>query len=221
MEKSVNYKRLALWGGAVIILAVGIWALAKYGNGSVNNASSGGGTIQDPVTSADWTSGSALSKTTLIEYADFQCPSCGAFYPEVKSLQQKYGAQFLFVYRYFPLTAIHQNADLAARAAEAAGAQGKFWEVHDLLFEHQNDWAERADAQKIFQQYAQGLGLDVNKFNVDIDSQPVKDRIARDLASGDRAGVAGTPTFYLNNKQITNLSTYGDLESDLAAAIGN
>lgn len=210
-------KRVGMWGGAIIVLGAMVWGLAKLGSSPGTTAAAL--TLKDPVDAADWGQGSRLSRTTLVEYSDFQCPTCAAFYPIVKELTQKYNGQFLFVYRYYPLTQIHKNAALSASVAEAAGKQGKFWEMHDLLFTHQIEWGESNDARKIFTNYANQLKLNINEFNSDVDSAATKARIDRDVASGDRAGITGTPTFFLNGTQLTNIASYGDLEQDLVAEL--
>ena len=108
------------------------------------------------------------------------------------------------MYRHFPLSQVHSNADTAARASEAAGNQGKFWEMHDKLFETQKTWSNQGNAEDIFAGYAEGLGLDVERFRNDIDSKEVKDRVRDDSQSGVRAGINSTPTFFINGEQIVN-----------------
>src|SRR5690606_17044329 len=107
-------------------------------------------------------------KVSLIEYGDFQCPSCASFYPIVRQLKETYNEQVSFVFRHFPLISMHPNAFAASRAAEAAGNQGKFWEMHDKLFETQSSWGQvSVNQQSLFEQYAQELGLDMEKFKTD------------------------------------------------------
>ncbi len=130
---------------------------------------------------------------TLVEYGDYECPYCGEAYPIVKELQSRPGNQMRFVFRNFPLSEAHPHAERAAEAAEAAAVQGKFWEMHDYLFEHQ-DALEDSDLV----QYAEALGLDRSKFEHDIGSKAVKDRVHADFRGGLRSGVNGTPTFYIN-----------------------
>ncbi len=145
------------------------------------------------------------AKVTLIEYGDFQCPSCGAFYPVLKQLEQQFGDQVNFVFRHYPIISIHPNAFAAARAAEAASSQGKFFEMHDLLYENQQAWGQSAaSAQGVFEGYAQQLGLDMEKFKQDYASAAVADRINRDISSGKQFDITGTPTFILNGEKIEN-----------------
>lgn len=167
----------------------------------------GGGTASSTVaavTDQDHIRGKQTAPVVIIEYSDFQCPACASYFPVMKSLEQKYGDKLALVYRYYPLTQIHKNADLASRAGEAAAVQGKFWEMHDILFDRQNDWAAGSDVQQQMLDYAAELKLDVNKFKSDLTSQPVKDRVSRDVASGNAVALQGTPTFFLNGQKIAN-----------------
>lgn len=146
--------------------------------------------------------GKADSNVTLIEYADFQCPACKSYFPIVTQLKEEYGDKVAFQFKHFPLVQIHQNAFIAARAAEAAGNQGKFFEMHDLLFENQETWASSTSPTKIFEGYAQELGLDLEKFKTDSASSGVADVINNDVKSAQAAGANSTPTFVLNGKKI-------------------
>ncbi len=136
-------------------------------------------------------------KVTFVEFADFQCPSCGAFYPIVSALKDTYKDQPVqFVFRHFPLTQIHEHAQLSAEAAEAAHAQGKFWEYHNLLMENQPK-LERTDLEK----YAEQVGLDMNAFRSALDSHQYANVVSSDAADGRALGVQGTPTIYINNRE--------------------
>ena len=210
-------KRAGLWGGVILTLALMVWALAKFGSSSTPDSSSSTNALTEPVTANDHARGNQLAKVVLVEYSDFQCPACGQFYPIVKSVEEKYGKDFLLVYRYFPLPS-HDKSDLASRVAEAAAQQGKFWEMHDKLFENQTTWSVAPEPEKLFTEYANQLGLDKNKFLADLKATTTETRIQKDISSGSASGVQGTPTFYLNGKML-NLQTYGDLESDVASAI--
>ncbi len=141
----------------------------------------------------DHVQGSANAPVTLMEYGDYQCPYCGEAYSIVKQLQQKFDNNLRFVFRNFPLAQIHSYAEVAAEAAEAAGTQNKFWEMHDYLYEHQN---QLAVPQLIA---AAGLlGLDVERFTDDLSRHAYAERVREDFLSGVRAGVNGTPTFFIN-----------------------
>ncbi len=148
--------------------------------------------------------GSTSGKVTLIEYGDFQCPGCGALFPTLQPLKEKYKDQLTFIFRNFPLTSIHPNALAAATAAEAAGLQDKWWEYHDKLYESQDDWSS-AEAEKrtdIFVAYAKELGLDVDKFKKDLESKKIAQKVARDQALGKKIGVSSTPTLVLDGETL-------------------
>lgn len=141
----------------------------------------------------------------LEEFGDYQCPSCGLFNPIIKKLSDQYGDRLRVVFRHLPLQ-MHPNAPLAARAAEVAGLQGKFWEMHDLLYEGQREWSELPNPRPKFSEYAQRIGLDVGRFNAEIDSQEVGLRILADMRRANTIGVNSTPSVFINGYQVTNLS---------------
>lgn len=214
VERRHYLERLAIWG-TVILLIGGIFiAVWRLGGGSVSSTYNGNVAA---VVADDHVTGNPSATVTLFEYSDFQCPACRASFPFVKDLLKNLGGQFRLVYRHFPL-AQHQNAQLAAQAAEAASLQGKFWEMHDLLFNNQDDWAESTTAADIFARYAGTLNLDVNKFKSDINSQAVIDRVNRDLAAANSIGVNSTPTFYLGQYQL-NLPSFSALRQSVEDAI--
>ena len=150
------------------------------------------------------TDGAGKKGVTLLQYGDLQCPVCGTYYPILKQVRQKYGDDITFQYRNFPLTQIHPKAFAAHRAAEAAGLQGKFFEMHDLLYERQKTWTV-TDNTAIFEQYAKELGLNVETFRKDFASELVNDTINADLKAGQALGVNGTPTFFINGQKIVLL----------------
>lgn len=137
----------------------------------------------------------------LEEYGDYQCPSCGALFHELKTLEKDYGDQIKFVFRQFPLQG-HKHAGIAARAAEAAALQGKFWEMHDMIYQNQLNWTVAEDARPIFLQYAQMLNLDVARFTRDLDNPEVAARVEADSERGKLAGVQGTPTLFINGREL-------------------
>jgi protein-disulfide isomerase len=143
--------------------------------------------------SRDHAQGSPGAPITLVEYGDYECPHCGRAHLVVKALQRALGPNLRFVFRNFPLSQVHPRATRAAMAAEAAALQGRFWPMHDLLFENQ-DALEDEDLYR----YAEAAGLDVDRFARDIESEAVAMRVKEDILSGARSGVNGTPTFFVN-----------------------
>jgi protein-disulfide isomerase len=146
-----------------------------------------------PVSERDHVLGPARASLTLLEYGDYQCPFCGAAQPVLKEIGKTLGDELRFVFRHFPLTQAHPNAGQAAEAAESAGAQGRFWQMHDLLYANQT----RLRFQD-FVGYAQLLALDVDRFASDLREHTFAARVREDFLSGIRSGVNGTPTFFVN-----------------------
>ena len=149
-----------------------------------------------PVGKRDHIQGPVDAAVTLVEYGDYECPHCGRAYPIVKAIQQRMGPRLRFVYRNFPLRESHPHAQQAAEAAEAAGAQGKFWEMHDLLLARQ----DRLRVTDLLQ-YADELGLDRDQFHDQLKRHVFAGRVARDVESADLSGVSGTPTFFINGQR--------------------
>ncbi len=145
--------------------------------------------------------GNANSAVKIIEYADYQCPGCSSSSPILKTVSEKYKTKLAFIFRNYPLTSAHPNARAAAAAAEAAGLQNKFWEMHDLLFSQQSAWKDLSSTERTdkFVSYATGLSLDKDKFLSDMQSTNVKSKINYDLALGKKAQVKSTPTIYVNS----------------------
>ncbi len=182
-------------------------------NNSIVAASEQNGNI------ADHTKGSDANKILLVEYGDYQCPSCGGAHPNLNTLMEEYGENITFVFRNFPLTSIHPNARAAGAVAEAAGLQGKFWEMHDKLYETQSDWSS-LDATKrtdMFNGYAEGLSLDMSKFTADIAAANVNDKINFDMALGKSVKVSATPSFFLNGEKVDDTTSSGIVQGDLTA----
>ena len=191
-----------IWGVALAAVSGSVFGLIIL----VKNSKSLNqfGSLVVPVTEADRSKGPANAESVLVEYSDFQCPACKNYYPILKQLNEEFGGKLKFVYRHFPLSQIHANAKLAAYAAEAAGEQGKFWEMHDWLFEHQDDWAKKSAGETAndFISFTQSLGLDEEKFKKDLDSEEIKRMVDESYNGGIGAGVNSTPTFFLNGKKL-------------------
>ena len=193
-------ERIILWTITVLILGGTVFALAKLPKSEKRPLE---GRIVDlpAVTEADWITGNKSSTNTLVEYGDFQCPACGSYHSLIKKLLTEHGKDFRFVFRHFPLQQ-HANAKNAAYAAEAAGRQRKFWEMHDMIYEHQSDWSEKTNAQDIFLGYANALKLNADQFKKDRGLAEVEDRVNKNLQEGLKIRINATPTFFLNGKQI-------------------
>lgn len=136
------------------------------------------------------------------EFGDFQCPPCGMFHPILKQMEQEFGDKLLVTFREFPLTGNHPHALAAASAAEAAGLQNKFWEMHGMIFDHQKDWTAAFDVRSIFEGYAKQIGLDLERFKRDVDSDRVEQRIFLDGKRGHSMGVNSTPTVFMNGREV-------------------
>jgi protein-disulfide isomerase len=162
----------------------------------------------------DHTAGPEDAPVTLVEYGDYQCPACGAAYPMVKTIQKRLGGKLRFVFRNMPLNEIHPYAELAAEAAEAAAAQGKFWDMHDALYEHQEQLGP--DLATIL---AKRLHLDIARFEEDLASRRFRERVKRDFLSGVRSGVNGTPTFFVDGLRYDGTLDERSLEAVLRQRI--
>lgn len=146
-----------------------------------------------PVGERDHAQGPKEAPVTLVEYGDYECPYCGQAYPIIKNIQKHLGDKLCFVFRNFPITQVHPHAEHAAEAAETAGAQNKFWEMHDRLYEYQQ---ELSDSH--LKKHASAIGMDVARFEDEMANHIHSGRIREDFMNGIRSGVNGTPTFYIN-----------------------
>ena len=168
-----------------------------------------------PVSSSrDHIQGPQKAPITLLEYGDYECPYCGKAFTIVKLVQNLLGNNLRFVFRNFPLTQIHLHAQHAAEAAECAGAQNRFWEMHDILYEHQ-----QALEDEDLESYAELLKLDIPKFQSDLYNHFFADRVREDFLSGIRNGVNGTPTFYINGKRYNDSWDVETLTASLRSVI--
>jgi protein-disulfide isomerase len=171
-------------------------------------------TLTPPVGRRDHIQGRSTAAVTLVEYGDYQCPFCGNTHPVIQKLQKQFGGQFRFVFRNFPLAQVHAYAQRAAEAAEAAAAQGKFWEMHDYLYEHQ----EALDADNLVRA-AVVLGLDRIQFNRDVAERVYADCVQEDIQSGIDSGVGGTPTTFINGVRNDDDDDFDTLKAKIEEAI--
>lgn len=172
-------------------------------------------TLKYPVTKEDHIAGNPDAPAVLVEYGDFQCPACGEAYRLVKQLQQQFGADLCLVFRNFPLADIHPQAYNAAVMAEFAGANGRYWEAHDALYENQQTLGPQ-----LYAQLTQALGLSMQGMQLAFESRQFDAAIQRDINSGLRSGVNGTPTFFLNGTRVDLMTGFDELFDKVAQAIG-
>ncbi len=200
---------------AVLVVAFfGIVTFSKH----KNHNSSGGNTAA----ASTHIEGKNSTSTTLVEYGDYQCPFCGQYYPTIKQVVKDLNAKISFQFRNLPLTSLHPNAFAGARAAEAASLQGKFWQMHDLLYERQTQWTVASNPGTIFGDYAAELNLNVDKFKQDMSSEGVNSTINADLAAFANTGdEQATPTFYLDGKKISPNNDVTSFEKIITDAIAN
>lgn len=194
-------------GGLIVLSKRNTIDTSSVKPAEVQDAKKENGSIGDHVI------GSKDAKITIVEYADFQCPGCKSAAQPVKQAITKHKDDVRFIFRNFPLTNIHPNAKAAAAAAEAAGLQGKFFEMHDLLFERSNDWGGKSATERVetFKTYAAEIQLDVKQFEKDIESSKVLDKINYDISLGKKQGVTGTPSLYVNGEVVKTLIKNGKI----------
>lgn len=195
-----NNQTIWLIVGGILVLTV-IFVAFMVKNSGNDGGISGGRTIDVSIDSEDWKKGADTPKITLVEYGDFQCPACKAYQPLLSQLIQKVdGLQLVF--RHLPLTQTHQNAMDAAKAAEAAGRQGKFWAMHDKLFEKQKEWKSLSDPKSKFVSYAEEIGLEIAQFKQDYESKEVDESIRKDMRTARKFNLRGTPSFIVGGQVL-------------------
>ena len=188
--------------GILALIAAVFIGIAVFSGHSKSNGSGSSGSGTQPTNHVE---GGGSSGVTLMEYGDYECPICEMYYLPLKQVQAKYNDTIYFQFRNLPLVQIHPNAFAGARAAEAAALQNKFWQMHDALYDNQSTWASSNNPTNYFNQYAQGLGLNLTKFKQDYSSSQVNNLINADLAAFNKTGQdEGTPTFFLDGKYIAN-----------------
>ncbi len=210
----MNIKRVIFWGCFVVVLGLIVWGLiASMGKGQ-NTGTAG---TPAPVSSADHSRGPVDAPVTMIEYSDLQCPACGAYHPLVEKVLASSTIPIRMIYRHYPLPQ-HKNAFVAAQASEAAAMQGKFWEMSGLLFTYQDQWSELADPREVFAGYALRIGLNVEKFKSDMDSDIAKNAVTAQRDEAQKIGINKTPTFFLNGKEIESPQGYEQFKAAIEAA---
>jgi protein-disulfide isomerase len=203
------------WGVIIAIVVIFVGVVALTGNKSDKS----NGSKSDKAATTNHVEGKGTTGVTLVEYGDYQCPYCGLYYPTVKQVVSEYGDQIKFQFVNFPLTSLHKNAFAAARAAEAAGLQGKYWEMHDQLYPNQNEWSEAGDPITYFNKYAQNIGLNVAQFDKDYASSRVNDLINADMAKGNALKITATPTFFIDGQKVEIGNDVSAFKKEIDAAI--
>lgn len=158
------------------------------------------------------------AKVTLVEFGDYQCPACAIAHPGIKKVISDFPGQINFVFRHFPLSQ-HKNAEIAARAVEAANLQGKVWEMHDKLYKEQPQWENEANVIEIFKKYAGEFGMDIEKFDSDINNDAIKQKIRSDMSDGNALGVNSTPTLFFNGELYKKSTSYKDLKEEVESRL--
>ncbi len=203
-QKQGTLKKLSVYGTILLVVAalIGLWWTNRIVVTAEDLAIEPG-----KIDARDNVKGDPQAKVVITEYSDFQCPACAFYAPLIKQVLEAYPQDVAVVYRHFPLKQIHFKAEAAARAAQAAAKQGKFWEMHDKLFEQQEAWAQSAKSQQLFAQYAEAIGLNRDQFASDLKSKEVKSRVQRDYLHALSLQVNSTPTLYVNGEKIENPSS--------------
>lgn len=191
----------------IIVIALGFFGLVWFKGGSTDTAT---GVVGDYTA---YTKGSSTAKVKITEYADFQCPACAAMAPVVADLLAKYPNDIEVTFKHFPLTQIHPRALLAAKASEAAGKQGKFFEMHDKLFDGQTTWSSNSKAEEIFIGYATELGLNIEQFKTDLKDAEIAAKIKSNQLEGTKNDVQGTPTFFVDGLKVENTLLVSTVEA--------
>lgn len=215
-KKANSNLPLAIIGLVLVVAAVGGWLL--YSNSKSNtaksNSNSAGKKATDEKAMLELYQkapagaqpanmlGSPNASVTVEEFADFQCPTCAVVHTKMKEINALYGSRIKFVYRNFPLTQAHKNAYDASLAAESAGLQGKYWDMQNQIFTNQREWSNSADARKLFEGYAQKIGLDIPKFQNDLVAMTTKQRVDNDMQRGRALAITGTPSIFINGKPL-------------------
>lgn len=200
----MNIKTILTFMGVTVGILIGVGALLwQFGSGAAKP-------LEDVAGEMRLKKGEG--SVVVVEFSDFQCPACASVHEPLKQVLSKFEGKVSYVHRHFPLTSIHKNALTAAYAAEAAHNQGKFFEYGDALFTKQSEWEGLSDPSEKYVDYAKELGLDAKKFESDLKSRDVAERVSTDMVYANRHALSGTPTFFVNGVQID----FTNLESKLA-----
>ncbi len=225
-NNSFKWITIAVISGLFLLMFAGIIAVAKNKNnptnedGKVQIADNGHSRMIEPKEGTSTASAESTKIVTLVEYADFQCPACKLYYPDVKQLLVNNPGKLKLVFKNFPLINIHPNAMDAAIAAEAVGKQGKYFEFVDMLYEKQTEWSEIKAPDQKFEEYAKSLGIDIDKYKNDLKDPAITALIDSQRNEGIANGVTGTPTFFLEGVRINTPANLTEFQKVISDALG-
>jgi protein-disulfide isomerase len=230
-EGAKRFLPFVIIGGVLVAVVVAVVLMSRADNSntsaksnSLANMSSAPPSPRTPLPGAPnpYVRGPQNAPVTLEEFSDFECPACRGLDPGLRNISRDYGERVRWVFRNFPLS-MHKYSFIAARAAEAAGVQGKFWQMHDMLYDHQDDWKDAPEPRDLFNNYAAQLGLDVERFKADLNRQDLADRIKQDYDRGVSLNVRGTPTIFVNGEELMpgKLPTEQDIRRAIDTALAS
>lgn len=204
--------------GTLVLLIIGVFLFSNKNPGSTPVTSVPSDSARVLVREGSHSIASSSARITVVEFGDYQCPACAAAYPVTRQMLADYAGRINFVFRNFPLPQ-HKNAVISAQAVEAAASQGRFWEMHDLLYERQKEWEQSPSPLDVFVKYAAELGMDTAVFTTDVTSGKFADIIRMDQADGNLLGVDATPTFFIDGTKLPGLPGYSEVKSLIDAAL--
>jgi protein-disulfide isomerase len=221
-----NRAFIVILAATAVLLVGGVFLFTRGGNSGITEGEIDksllvptGAEVTSGIVNGEYLPASPSANVTLVEFSDYQCPACGAYHPLVKQLLSDFAGKLSFVFRNYPLS-YHPDALAACLAVEAAGLQGKYWQMHDKIFETQATWSTSTNAKEVFLDYAKDLGLDVDKFAQDLESTTVKNKVESDYNDGVKIGISETPTFYLNGQKLMLTGSADDLKAAIQNSLG-
>lgn len=213
-----NKQSLWIW---IIALLIGAIAIAIVLSGP-NDSNPDDSSVVIEINENDWVKGNPDGEIQIVEYSDFQCPACKAYSDMIiEPLMKEFSNHIAFAYRHFPLKSIHPNSTEAARAAEAAGMQGKFFEMHDILFANQAEWSALYAPSPQFEAYAINIGLDIDQFNTAMASSEIAKKVDDSFDYSESIGLNSTPSFFLNGKKLDNPGSLEEFRTLIIETLGN
>lgn len=220
-SRQKKIRHTVVWAAVLLLVAGSVWAMNRNNLLEKNNPDQDAAELLSAPRTPANLKGNPDAPVKLIEYSDFQCPACAYYQPFLAQLEQDLGEQLSIEYRHFPLVQIHPLARLAAQAAEAAARQGRFWEMHDMLYQRQADWSPLASgpAEEKFIEYAVQLELDPAEFSRDLNSTEIKDIVSQDEQDAYRLHLNGTPSFFLNGVKVKNPANYEEFRKIIESEI--